>query len=247
VVEAVGDRHGALALRAQPVVLAGERRVDALPPLASLLPGGGLRLGSTVVVGVADPTPRWCPAGATSLSLALLAGPSAAGSWTAVVGLPALGVVAAAQLGVRLDRLALVLRPGDQWPAVTAALLDSVDAVLVCPPRRVAPGDARRLVARARERGAVLVVAETTAGGWPERADLRLAVTSARVVGLGEGHGHMGGQQVEVRVEGRGQSARPRVATLWLPGSRGQVAVVAGAPVSPADPVASEARRRRAG
>ena len=44
------------------------------------------------------------PFGATSILLALLAGASAAGSWCAVVGMPSLGLVAAAELGIALDR-----------------------------------------------------------------------------------------------------------------------------------------------
>ncbi|MGH9177562.1 MAG: hypothetical protein ACRD0N_03275, partial [Acidimicrobiales bacterium] len=73
-----------LAGRVQPVALAGERLLPVHPALAGLLPGGGLRRGSTVAV-----------AGSTSLALALVAGPSGAGSWCAAVGVPSLGLVAA--------------------------------------------------------------------------------------------------------------------------------------------------------
>ena len=50
--------------------------------------------------------------GSTSLALQLVAAASAAGSWVAAVGVPALGAVAAAEAGVVLERLALVPRPG---------------------------------------------------------------------------------------------------------------------------------------
>ena len=100
-------------------------------------------------------------AGTTSLALALAAGASQAGSWVAAVGLGSLGLVAAAELGVALDRLVLVDDPGRDragWASVVAALVDGFDVVLVAAGSAGSrPADARRLVARVRERGAVLV------------------------------------------------------------------------------------------
>lgn len=196
-------RTGLTALdgRARPVTLAEDRVLPVLPALEPLLPGRGLRRGSTVAV-----------AGSTSLALAVLAGPSAAGSWSAAVGLPSLGLVAAAEAGVALDRLALVASPGEQWPTIVAALLDAMDVVLVCPSGRVRVGDARRLTARARERGAVLVSTKA----W-EGADVRLSVASSEWEGLGQGHGHLTRRRMEVVASGRGAAARERRATLWLP------------------------------
>lgn len=192
----------------RPVSLAGQRLLPVLPALAGLLPGGGLRRGSTVSVE-----------GSTSLALAVLAGPSGAGSWCAAVGLPSLGLVAAAELGVAVERLALVAAPGDDWAAVVAALLDALDVVVVgAPRRRASPADARRLVARARERGAVLV----PLGRW-DGADVRLSVTAGGWQGLGNGSGHLRARLVEVVAEGRGAAARPRRARLWLPSADGAV------------------------
>jgi hypothetical protein len=127
--------------------LAGERLLPVVPALQPLLPGRGLRRGSTVTVSRS-----------AALALALVAGASAAGSWVAAVGLPDLGMVAAAEVGIDLERLALIPAPGARaWPTVVAALLDAVDVVLVRSPPGLSPGQARRLAARARERGAVLV------------------------------------------------------------------------------------------
>jgi hypothetical protein len=200
----------------------GERPLPVLPPLAPLLPHGVLRRGSTVVVQ-----------GSPSLLLALLAGPSQAGSWCAVVGMPALGLVAAAEMGVVLDRFPLVPVPGAGWGTVTAALLDALDVVVVAPPNRgagsrVRDGDARRLAARARQRGSVLVPFGVRAGGW-EGADLWLTVGDARWDGLADGHGHLRARQVEVRCAGRGTAARPRRIRLLLPAPLG-VAPVASLP-----------------
>lgn len=207
------------AVWAKPVALAGEQVLPVLPALRGLWPGGGLRRGSTVAV-----------AGSRSLALAVLAGPSAAGSWCAAVGLPSLGLVAAAEVGVDLGHLALVADPGSDWAAVVAALLDALDVVLVGPPDRVRSGDHRRLVARARERGAVLVVA----GAW-EGADVRLTASDRQWTGLGLGHGHLQARRIEVVAEGRGAAARPRRAHLWLPAPHPpEAAAAAGSEAWPA-------------
>jgi hypothetical protein len=208
---AVGEGQAAapeLKNLARPVSLARERTLPVLPALADLLPEGALRRGSTVAVS------------GTSLALALLAGPSQAGSWCAAVGLPSLGLVAAAEVGVALDRFPLVARPGEEWPAVVAALVEAVDVVLVCLPRHVRTGDARRLVAKARERGAVLV---TTGSSASLAADLRLVVSGAAWEGLGPGHGHLRARRIDVVATGRGAAARERRVSLWLPAAGGGV------------------------
>ena len=191
--------------------LARERTLPVLPALVELLPEGGLRRGSRVTVS----------GDATSLALALLAGPSQAGSWCAAVGLPSLGLVAAAEVGIALERFPLVARPGDEWPAVVAALVEAVDVVLVCLPRHVRTGDARRLVAKASDRGAVLV----TTGGSPGAlaADVRLSVAGAAWEGLGEGHGRLRARRMDVVANGRGAAARERQVSLWLPAAGGGV------------------------
>jgi hypothetical protein len=185
----------------------GERSLPVLPPLTSLLPWEGLQRGTTVAVH-----------GSTSLILALMAGPSQAGSWCAVVGLGSLGAVAAAEMGVALDRLALVPAPGPEWPVMVAALLDALDLVVVAPPERVRGSDARRLSARARQRGSVLV----PCGQW-EGADLRLSVDTGVWEGLGTGHGHLQARRVTVSAEGRGAAARWRQVRLWLPAADGEI------------------------
>jgi hypothetical protein len=156
-----------------------------------------------------------------SLALGLLVQASQQGAWCAAVGFPSLGLVAAAQLGVRLDRLAVIPAPGEQWSVVVAALLDSVDLVLVAPPARVRAADARRLRARTRELGAVLIV---VGAGWPESVDLELHVTAGSWVGLDAGHGHLQARQIDVAASGRGAAARPRRVRVWLPDAHGAMA-----------------------
>lgn len=212
-----------IAGRARPVSLAGDQLLPVLPALAPLVPGGSLRRGTVVGVGG--------PGGASSLALALTAAASAAGSWVAAVGMADLGLVSAADAGLLLERFALVptVAP-DQWAVVTAALLDALDVVLVRPGARVRPADARRLAARARERGSVLVPVGTP---WPEATDVRLAVVSSRWHGLDRGCGHLRAREVEVAAGGRGAASRERRVRLWLPAFGGDVAPMAEPPATP--------------
>ncbi len=206
---------GHLEARAGSAVLAEERTLPLVAPLADLFPGKSLRRGSTVVVG------RGAFPGATSLALALLSGPCAGGSWCAVVGAAGLGLVAAAQHGLDLERVALVPSPGAKWPVVTAALLEGFDVVLVCPPARADRSIARQLEAPARERGSVLAV---LGEAWPGSADMRLGIVSGCWRGLEGGHGYLWGREVELEAVGKGAASRPRRARSWL-GGPFQVAV----------------------
>ena len=150
--------------------------------------------------------------GSTSLLLALVAQASQEGSWVAVVGLPAVGVLAAHQAGVELDPLALVPRPGPDAPTVLAALLDGVDVVIVGNGAALADSDRRRLTARARERGTVLL--STTS--WPG-ANLVLAAEPVEWTGLGDGHGHLRRHRLAVTRGGRGSAGRATRAEVVLP------------------------------
>ena len=202
------------AVHGQGPVLATERVLPVPEPLASLFPGTGLRRGS--LVGVTG-------TGGVTLLLSLLVRPLAQGSWAAVVGLRDLGLEAAAAMGVDLGRIALVPDPGPSWPAVVAVLLDALDLVVVRPPGYCRPGDARRLAARTRERGSVLLV---SGGGpaWPERPDLELAVEAGGWEGLGIGAGTLRRRAARVIVSGRRGGGLPRTMTCWLPGADGRLA-----------------------
>jgi hypothetical protein len=175
--------------------------------LATVLPWPGLRRGSTVAVH-----------GSTSLLFALLSEATAHGSWAAAVGLPGLGLVAAAEAGVEVSRLALVPRPGNDPVSVIAALLDGVDLVVVGATSQLLDSDARRLSARARHRGSVLM----PFGSWPG-ADVQLRCAQASWHGLGDGHGHLREREITVHASGRGAATRPRSHRLLLPDHQGAV------------------------
>ena len=168
-----------------------DRRWDAptlplTPLLAPVLPGG-LRRGQVIAVE-----------GSTSLMLELVSAASRQGSWTAVVGMPTLGVVAAVRRGIDLDRMALIPHPGAQAAAVVGTCVEGMDAVLVGAGLALSDADRRRIAARAKERGSVIVAA----GSWLG-AHATLRVTDSHWVGLGSGEGRLREHRVAVAVEGR--------------------------------------------
>ncbi len=191
------------------------RAIPTHPALADLLPGGALAAGG-----------RYQVAASTTLALALLQGPSAAGAWCAVVGVPDLGVEAAAGLGLDLERLVLVPHPGPQWMNVVSALVDVVSVVLVKPPvrdgrSRVPEAAAGKLAARLRQREAVLVAL----GEWPQ-ADAALTVAESAWAGLGSGFGHLAARQVTVSSASTSWAGRVRSRRLWLPAADQGLATV---------------------
>jgi len=176
------------------------RLVPTHPAIGALLPGGGLKQGSAYSVDQS-----------AALVMALLAGPSAAGSWCGVVGIPEFGLEAAAGFGIDLERLVLVPHPGDQWLAVAAAVADVLGVVVIRPPKRASDASVSRLSARLRQRGATLIVL----GPWPQ-SEAMLSLSESSWSGIGAGHGHLAARQVTVTVTSR-LAGRPRSARLWLP------------------------------
>ncbi|MEZ5372023.1 MAG: hypothetical protein R2704_04700 [Microthrixaceae bacterium] len=118
--------------------------------MADLLPSGGLARGATVSVGGS--------CGAVSLAALLMVEASKAGSWVVAVGMDELNWEAALALGVVAER-SVVVRVAERSQAteVMAAVVDAADVVLVGPEVVLAASAVRRLRARARERGSVLI------------------------------------------------------------------------------------------
>lgn len=210
----------------------GDTRVLPVDPrLASLLPDGGLRTGTTVVVQ-----------GSTSLLLTLLAEASRDGAWTVLVGYPAAGMAAAADAGCDLARTLVVPLPagsGVDAPAVLAALIDGMDIVVIGPEVALLEQDRRRLTTRARDRGTVLVAAlpapASSAGSWSAGysplqrpstgrksstqrgagdvgwagAHVVLEATEGDWAGVDHGAGWLRRRTLRVRRTGRGNASRP--------------------------------------
>jgi hypothetical protein len=217
--------------RIAPTVGAEERLLPVPELLTDLFPHGGLQQGWSVAVeGV----------GGWSAALALL-GPTLAGDgWAALVGCESVGLVAADELGVRLERLLLVESPGHYAAEVLAALIEAVDVICLGPEVSVASRSARRLVARAREQGTVLL---HLGRQWPEPVDVQLHVDPVHNSGagqnggadvggwsgIGSGHGYLRSRSVAITATGRRSMARPRRVELLLPGPDGGLAPVAPA------------------
>ena len=218
-----------------PAVMAHERLLPVHPVLAPLFgvaPGDpGLVRGHTVVCS---------GSAAMSCALAVMAAPTQVGSWAGVVGLPSVGVSAAAELGVVLSRTVFVAGTSSSstsssstsssstssstfassdMAAVISALVDGVE-VLVLSRQVVASvsgGVMRTLHTRLQSRGGVLVLV-----GDPGSvsADVRLVATTMMWDGVGAGNGHLQRRRVSIELAAR-RRGRPTRADVWLPDHRG--------------------------
>jgi hypothetical protein len=200
--------------------------LPVLPALRELLPQGGLARGSVLTIAEFG-----------LLALALMVGASAAGAWCGITGVPEAGVLAAAGLGLDVERTLLVPDPGSAWPQVVASLLDGCELVLLRPPGPASAQVRRHLDATLRRGRCVLLVA----GDWPG-AQVRLRVAAQWWTGLGDGRGRLRACRAEVMTEGRGGAAMARTRWLWLPAEDGTIT-----PVDPVDVPVADAPAARAG
>jgi hypothetical protein len=208
------DRLQVVADRSRPITLARDQTLPLIESLATLFPDGRLRRGITVAVR---------GPGSTTLGFALAASASAAGSWVAMVGVADANLATAAELGVALERVAVMHPPPAQWSATVAAVVGAFDIVVLAPSHRISAGDARRLMARARERGSVLITLLRVARAWPERVDAELSISTLRWQGLGQGHGNLRARVARVDMTGRRELARPRQGEFVLPDASGRL------------------------
>ncbi len=165
------------------------------------------------------------------LAMALMAGPSSAGAWCGVVGMPDFGVEAAAALGVDPDRTMLVPEPGEDWLNVAAAMIDVLSVVVVQPPGATGHGWTAGAGSAGQPASGgpahVPVAAARVGADRPRRLasrDARLRAVQTRWSGIGQGHGHLSARRVRV-VSGRVGSASAE-AELWLPDVDAQVRIV---------------------
>ena len=168
--------------------------VESLLPvpesLAGLLPAG-LPRGTVAVLS-----------GARSVPVGMAAAVTAAGGHVAVVGVPDFGLLAAAEMGADLSRIAVIPNPGTDPVEVAAVLMDGMDLVVLgLAGRHVPMTRARAVLARARQRGCALVVTEGDWQGASMRMDARVRgydITAG--ITAGPGFGRIGAVQVSVRL-----------------------------------------------
>jgi hypothetical protein len=156
--------------------------------------------------------------------------------------MPSIGVLAAATIGVSLDRTVFVnISSRNQagfvdravatdtgtradTGAALSALIDGVDLVVVSRDviSTVSPSVVRRLQNRAQSKGSVLVII-----GDPSATsvDIRLTARSVQWEGMGDGYGHLRRRLVSVEMDGR-RCPRRRVHSVWLPDTDGALARV---------------------
>ena len=197
-------------------------RLPVPSALAWLLPESGISKGSVVTYS-----------GAGSLLTGLLAAVTGNGGYAAVIGLPRLGLLAAAEMGADLGRLAVVAEPGPDPVEIAAVLLDGLDLVVLgLAGSAVPPSRTRVLAARARSKGSTLVV---TGGDWSGSV-LRIDSRVAGYSGLGRGRGRLCSVHLDVRVAAR--SAQVRTGRLDLCPHNGRVEWIAPEVDSPQVPPA---------
>jgi len=201
----------ALAERVAPLALARERTLPVAEGFADLFVERGLVRGRSFACSG--------PA-ATSLALALAASAVASGSWLATIDVPTIGLDAASEFGVALERVVAVCT-GDQpdqqaarWPDVVAAAADGFDLLIARVPAMVSPAAVRKVATRLRQRDVVMLVL-----GDPGAlsCDGVLDSGAAEWTGLGDGHGHLQQRQLVVEAVGRRLHGRRRC-RLALPG-----------------------------
>jgi hypothetical protein len=181
----------------------GDAEAGLLPvpgALQALLPGGGLARGTVVSA-----------TGSASLLLGIVAAVTAAEGHVALVGQPQLGLLAAAEMGACLERIAVVEDPGPDPLEIAAILLDGMDLVVVGLAAPPPPSRARVLAARARSKGSTLLVA---GGDWSGSA-LRLTAEVVGYDGIDDARrGRVCGARLSVRASGRSGPPRSKIITL---------------------------------
>jgi hypothetical protein len=194
-----------LAERVAPLVLAGERTLPVAGAFAELFPERGLVRGRTLVCS---------GQAATSLALALSASAVAAGSWLATIDAPTIGLDAASEFGIALERVVAVRTEPSRWPDVVAAAADGFDLLIARVPSDVSPSAMRKVAIRLRQRDVVMFVLGDP-GALP--CDGKLDAGGAEWVGLGDGHGNLQHRRLVVEASGRRLHGHRRC-LLSLPG-----------------------------
>jgi len=202
--------------------LAHERTLPLVAGLHGVIPAGCLQRGSTVAVH---------GPGATSFGLAVAAEAVRAGSFLAVVAPESFNMAACLDFDIPLRRVVQFVLPttSDERreqsgrAQLLAAIIEGFDLVALVntgpvPHRdRVTASQSRQLVARTRERGAVLM----RLGGpaWSDAADLRFDLSEPTWQGIGRGHGHLRSRVLGVQAAGRRwHGKRGELHHLLLPG-----------------------------
>jgi hypothetical protein len=184
---------------------AGFGPVPVAPALASLLPSSGLERGG--VYACAGDAPM-------SLLFSLVATATSVGSWLACVDVPRVGLMAAHEYGVALQRVMCVSTGGhtQSYAQVVGALVDGIDLVVVSSPTCSA-AETRRIVARVKASGSVLIILGR-AGQFSPDVVLSSSATEWHF------HTHASSRTMSVQAHGR-RVYNQRALTVQLPAADG--------------------------
>ncbi|OBJ52087.1 hypothetical protein [Mycobacterium sp. 1423905.2] len=140
--------------------------------------------------------------GAKSLMLQMVAAVTADGGNAAIVGQPSLGLLAAAEMGADLSRIAVIPDPGTDPVEVAAVLVDGMDLVVLgLGGRRVTHTRARAVVARARHKGCTLLITDGDWEGAPTRLEARVCgyeITAGNRGAPTPGFGRISGVRLQI-------------------------------------------------
>jgi hypothetical protein len=188
---------------------AGFGPVPVAPALASLLPSSGLERGG--VYACAGDAPM-------SLLFSLVATATSVGSWLALVDVARVGLMAAHEYGVALQRVMCVNSGGhtQSYAQVVGALVDGIDLVVLSSPACSA-AEARRIVARAKASGSVLLILGR-AGQFSPDVVLSSSTTEWHF------HTHASARTMSVQAHGR-RVYNQRALTVQLPAADGAVSL----------------------
>lgn len=230
-----------LGIRARALTPALQRTLPVGPVWQGAFPHG-LPRGATLSVG--GPAARSC-------TFSLLAAATRAGSWIALVGVHGPGWEAMGELDVALDRVITVETSDHTHDADgVAGALDGFDAVVIGVETRLSSSEQRRLAARARERGSVLIgldeawagrrwVGPDTGrfprGAYATGADVTVRTGPSTWYGVGQGSGRLRSRHTPVELTGRRLPGRHHTTLLALPDRDGSVHPVE--PVAPVTPL----------
>jgi len=168
--------------------------------LRAMFPEGGLVRGRTVLCS-GD--------AAVAMALRVVSSATQAGSWLGIVGVHNVGVQAASEHGVALQRVVFVQPASSsrtEWVSTVAAAADGFDVLMLEVPRGITEADARRVQTRiqARRNALVLVGAmHQSAVQSVFQPDVIMNTATTQWHGIERGAGYVQGRDVQVAVSGR--------------------------------------------
>ena len=167
--------------------------------LRAMFPEGGLVRGRTVLCS-GD--------AAVAMALRVVSSATQAGSWLGIVGVHNVGVQAASEHGVALQRVVFVQPASSrtEWVNTVAAAADGFDVLMLEVPRGTTEADARRVQTRIQARRNALVLIGATHQSAVQsvfQPDVIMDTSTTQWHGIERGAGHVQGRDVQVAVSGR--------------------------------------------